>query len=252
MKGLGHAPRALLGAVGHQDRAGALLHQMPRGQFAHLARAHQENRASLQRAEDLARQFHGHRGDGDGVRADLGLRANLLGGGKGALQQVLELAAHGARGARHGEGLLHLAQNLRLAHHHGVQAGGHAEEMAHGFLVAMLVEVRRQQRGVQAEVALQKAGQIGASGDFHGSQQLHAVAGGDDHALGHAGHGGQGAGGLRQLFAGDGDALAQLDGRGLVVHSDEGQGHWGPNLWTWLKRLAAQTAIITRKTAPER
>ena len=60
----------------------------------------------------------------------LGLGADTLGRGKRALQQMFELAADGARGARYGEGLLHLAQNLRLAHHHGVQAGGHAEEMA--------------------------------------------------------------------------------------------------------------------------
>ena len=62
-KALRHAPRALQRAVGHQNRAGSLLHQMARGQLAHLARAHQENRAPLQRAEDFARQFHGHRGD---------------------------------------------------------------------------------------------------------------------------------------------------------------------------------------------
>ena len=48
-----------------------------------------------------------------------------------------------ARGARHGEGFLHLAQNLRLADHHGIEAGGHAEEMAYRFLVAVLVEMRR-------------------------------------------------------------------------------------------------------------
>ena len=50
----------------------------------------------------------------------------------------------------------------------------------------------------------------------------------------------------------DGDALAQLDGRGLVVHADERQRHGAPNLCTWLKRLAAQTASITTRTAPER
>ena len=67
---------------------------------------------------------------------------DLLGRGEGGLQQMLQLAGDGARGARDGEGLLHLAENLRLAHDHGVQAGGHAEEMAHGLLVVMLVDVR--------------------------------------------------------------------------------------------------------------
>ena len=45
--------------------------------------------------------------------------------------------------------------------------------------------------------------------------------------------------------------LAQRDGRGFVVHADEGKRHCGPNLCTWLKKLAAQTAIMTTSTAPE-
>ena len=95
---LGHAAGALLGAVGHQDGARALLHQVARGQFAHLARAHQEHRPPLQRAEDLARQVDGHRSDGNRIRADSGLGAHLFGRGKGALQQVFQLARHRARG----------------------------------------------------------------------------------------------------------------------------------------------------------
>ena len=62
---LGHAAGALLGAVGDKDCACALLHQMACGQFAHLARADQEDGAALQRAEDLACQINGDRGDGD-------------------------------------------------------------------------------------------------------------------------------------------------------------------------------------------
>ena len=98
---------------------------------------------------------------------------------------------------------------------------------------------------------VEKAGQVGIR-RVNGGQQLHAIAGGDDHALGDAGHGGQGARRLRQLLARDGDALAQLDGRGLVVDADEDQGHYGPYLWTRLMTLAASTTSITRKTAPER
>ena len=67
MKALGHAPRALQGAVGDENRARALLDQMARGQFAHLARADQEDRAAFERAEDFARQLDSDRSDGDGV-----------------------------------------------------------------------------------------------------------------------------------------------------------------------------------------
>ena len=56
-------------------------------------------------------------------------------------------------GPRHGECLFYLAQNLRLAHHHGIQAGGHAEQMTHRFAVAVLVQVRPQNRSINAKVA---------------------------------------------------------------------------------------------------
>ena len=98
---------------------------------------------------------------------------------------------------------------------------------------------------------MQEADQIGAL-SVHRGKYFDAVAGGDDHAFRHAGHCRKGAGGFGQLVAGDGDALAQLDGRGFVVDSDERQRHGAPNLCTWLTRFAAQTASITTKTAPER
>ncbi len=154
-------------------------------------------------------------------------------------------------GASHGEGFLDLAENLRLADDHGIQTGGDAEKMANGLLIVVLIDVRRKQSGVEAELAMQKAGQVGALAIDSG-QHLDAVAGGDDHALCHAGQGSQGARGFGQFVARDGDALAQLDGRGFVVDSDERERHGAPNLWTWLTRLAAQTASMTTKTAPER
>ena len=72
--------------------------------------------------------------------------------------------------------------------------------MAHRFLVAVLVDVRRQQRRVKAEVAMQKASQIGIRRIDRG-QQFHAIAGGDDHALADAGHGSQCTRRLRQILA---------------------------------------------------
>ena len=45
------------------------------------------------------------------------------------------------------------------------------------------------------------------------------------------GCGGKGASGVGQIVARDGDALAQLDGRGLVVDADENElAHGAPNL----------------------
>ena len=47
LKLLGHPPRPILGPVAYQDRPSSLLHQVPRCQLTHLARAHQENSPPL-------------------------------------------------------------------------------------------------------------------------------------------------------------------------------------------------------------
>ena len=124
--------------------------------------------------------------------------------------------------------------------------------MTDGLLIAMLVEMWCEKSLVEAEMLVQKLGEVGF-GRLDGGEHLHAVAGGDDHAFADAGLSSQGAGGIRQLIAGDGDAFAQLDGRGLVVNPDENElAHGAPNLWTWLTVLAAQTQSMTIRTAPER
>ena len=250
LKLLGHAAGALGRAIRDENGSGALLHEVARGDLAHFARADEEDGAALERAEDFAGEIDGHGRDGDGIGADTGFAARFFGGGKGSLEQVLELAGNGSGGARDGEGLFDLAENLRLADDHRVEARGHAEEMADGLFVAVLVEVGCENGCVDSELAGEKCGN-GHAVTFDGSKQFDAVAGGDDHALGDPGRGGEGARGFGKLVAADGDLLAQRNGRRFVVHADECKRHWGPNLCTWLKKLAAQTAIITTSAAPE-
>ena len=67
-------------------------------------------------------------------------------------EQVFELPGDGAGGFRYRERLLYLAQNLRLPHHHGVQAGCHAKQVAHCLLIAVFVEMRANLGRVQTEV----------------------------------------------------------------------------------------------------
>jgi len=242
--------RALRGAITYEDGSCALLHEVARGDLAHFARADKEDSAPLERAEDFACEIDGDGSDGDGVGTDAGFAARFFSGGKGALQQVLELAGNGSGGARDREGLFHLAENLRLADDHGIEARGHAEEMADGFPVAVFIEMRREDGRIDSKLAREKRGD-GNVVAFDGREQLHTVARGDDHALGDPGHGGESARGLGQLVAADGDLLPQRDGRRFVVHADECKRHWGPNLCTWLKKFVAQTAIITTSAAPE-
>ena len=80
--------------------------------------------------------------------------------------------------------LLHLGQNLRLAHHHAVQAGGHGEQVPHGVPAGEMVKVRQQFGRIQLMEAGQEAGHLVAGGcggrlacgvDFHpvASRQEH-------------------------------------------------------------------------------
>ena len=61
-------------------------------------------------------------------------------------QQAVQPAADRAAVLGGGVGGLELAQNLRLAHHHGIQAGGHAEQVVDGVAAFVPVEVRRRCR----------------------------------------------------------------------------------------------------------
>ena len=115
---------------------------MARGQLRHLARAHDHDGAVGQRAENLARQLHRRVADRNGHLADAGLRAHPLGHAEGAGDQAVQPAADRAAILGRGVGGLELAQNLRLADHHGIQAGGHAEQVMDGVAALVPVEVR--------------------------------------------------------------------------------------------------------------
>jgi hypothetical protein len=147
----------LVGAVGDQDGGCALLDEMARGELGHLASADEQDGLALERTEDFAGEVDGDRRDGDGRAADLGLGADALGDGEGALEQRLERGGDGADLAGDGVGLLDLAEDLGLANDHGVERGGDAEEMADGFALAELVEVRLDGVGGDGEVLVQEA-----------------------------------------------------------------------------------------------
>ncbi len=53
---------------------------------------------------------------------------------------MVKLAADGSGDTRHGISFLDLTKDLRLTHHHGIEACGDAKEMADGLLIAMLVK----------------------------------------------------------------------------------------------------------------
>jgi hypothetical protein len=152
----GECACALFCPITDEDGASALLHKMAGGELAHLACADKKNSTALQRAEDFLRHFHGDRSDGNGVRADAGFAAGFFCGGESALQEMIELAADSAGGTGHCEGFLDLPKDLRLADDHGVEAGGHAEEVGDGFVVTTLKEMWKQKLRFDAELTGKK------------------------------------------------------------------------------------------------
>ena len=73
--------------------------EMPRGEGDHLAGADHQSGLSAQIREHAPREAHRGGGEGDGIGADLGLRAHALGGGKRGLKQPIEGRARAAGSA---------------------------------------------------------------------------------------------------------------------------------------------------------
>ena len=248
---IGELLGTLEGAIGHQDGARSMVYEMARRLLAHLAGAHDQNPLAFERAENLTRQLHRDRGDGDRGVADLGLGAHPLGDHEGALQHLVQMATDGPCGTGCQVAALHLAEDLRLTNDHGVEAAGDAEEVPHRFLLPVLVEVRAEDLRVDVEIAAKKLGQVRCIERLAG-EQLHPVAGGKDHPFQHARGLGERAGGLHQFLRTDGQPLAQLDGRGFVIEAQQHDIHGAVNLCTELNWLAAQTLMTTRKAMLER
>jgi hypothetical protein len=172
---------------------------------------------------------------------------------------------------------------LRLAYDHAVEGAGDAEEVADGFALAEFVEVGLDVAGWDGEVLVEEAEEVGFglgldvcgfAGVVLQGEEFDAVAGGEDEAFADAGLVEEGAGGVGEAGGGDGEALANLDGGGVVVNAEEdktplsrrgaglelglefgwslGSVHGVVNLWTAENWLAAQTARTRKKTKLER
>ena len=137
--------------------------------------------------------------------------------------------------------------------------------MANGLALAELVDVGLDFFGGEVEVVVQEAQHAEgwgerAFGSVAYSEELDAVAGGEDESFANAGLMGEGAGGVGQARDGDGEALADVDGSGGVVDAEEQDragfegdlAHGALNLCTAERAFADQTARTTRKTKLER
>jgi hypothetical protein len=143
--------------------------------------------------EQLAGQPGGRCGHADGVRADLGGTAHLLGHRKAALEQLVQRGAQRAGFVGQAHRLLHLAEDLRLAQHHGIEPAGHAEGVPRGVVpvhhVGMLAQVLGAHAAllgqpVQRRLQQRRHAVAGRRRCAQRQVQLGAVAGGDDGRFG--------------------------------------------------------------------
>src|SRR6185369_180280 len=155
---------------------------MARGKFAHLSGTDQVNRFAVEIAEDFLCQIDRNRRDRYRGRCDGSLATNLLGDGKGAGQECIQLGLYGSDGAGDSVCLFDLAENLGLADNHRVKARSHAKEMVDGGLLAMfekvLLKIIRLEAVVLADELAEIAFAIRSAGN-----DLDAVAGGNDHSF---------------------------------------------------------------------
>jgi hypothetical protein len=217
------ALRALQRAVGHREVRRRLRGKMRGAQLDHVARADEQHLLVLQAREDARRELHRRRRHRHARRADAGGAAHLLGDGEGALEEPVQHRAERAGGLGGARGLLHLAEDLRLAEHHGIQARGDTEGMAHRLLARQRVQVALQLVALQPVVLRHPVGHLGRRALCR-DVQLGAVAGGEDRRLG-----GEAAPDLGQRVAQPLDvehhALAHCEGRGVVIQTEREKRH---------------------------
>ena len=114
---------------------------MTRHQFDGLAGADEQHGLLVEPRENPFRQTdagmrHRHR-----VGADGGVGAHLLGHRKSVLEKPVEHLAGGAGISGGVKRVLHLAEYLRLAEHHRIEAGRHPECVLDRLLVGEMIDV---------------------------------------------------------------------------------------------------------------
>jgi len=181
----GQRPRLVGRTIGHRQAAGAARNQRARSLFARVARADDQHLAVAKAAENLFRQLHGDRPDGDAAALDVGLGADVFGDVEGALKGPVEPGAGMAMLAGQLIRLFKLAQNLRFPEHHRIQPAGHAEKMLDALRLAQRVNPPDLRVGaiLGRQQEFPQPGQGAGRLPRRGGVDLNAVAGGQDDRL---------------------------------------------------------------------
>jgi hypothetical protein len=126
---IGQPDRAVVVAVGDEDRVQPLGRERSRRELGGLPGPDDEHAAGLELAEGSLRELDRDRRDRHRPRRDPGLRPRALAGGEGGAEDAVEDGPR--RALDEGELVrpLHLALDLGLADDHRVEAGRDAEQV---------------------------------------------------------------------------------------------------------------------------
>ena len=108
----------------------------------HLAGPHEEHPLIADPLEDPLGKMYRGSGHGHDVGADRRGGSHLLGHREGALEELVHGCPKraGLFGLAHR--ILHLAEDLGLADHHGIKPAGHPEHVPHGVPLGQGVQIR--------------------------------------------------------------------------------------------------------------
>ena len=120
--------------------------------------------------------------------------------------------------------LLYLGEDLRLAKHHAVEAGGHGEQVPHRGLIAVLIEMVDQLIRIEAMEAGQELGDLierwrGVA--FGGRIDFHPIAGRKQHGLDAGKHPPPMVERLAGLLGRERQPLAHGDRRAVMAAADD-------------------------------
>ena len=192
----------------------------------HFARADEQHARFRERFEQLRGQSNGCRRHADGVAADLGRRPDFLGDCERPLEHLLQGGAERAGTVRLAHRLFQLTQDLRLAQHHRVETAGDPEGVTRRG--GSLEHIGVGTQGLAGDIA-----DLGEPFDggidcrrIRPDIELGPVAGRDDGDFGNP---------LvaraerlqrdRELLRREGEAAAQVEGRGGVVEAESKDAH---------------------------
>ena len=157
------------------------------------------------------------------------LRAHVLGHREGALEQAVEHQAEAAGGLGVPHGLLHLAEDLRLAQHHRIEAARDAKRVGDRLFARQRVDVRRQRILRDAVEVLEPAHDRLRLRPVH--IDLGPVAGRQDRGFLDPGPRQEVAQRVAERVGRERDLLPHVERCGLVVEAEGVERHRGSRLW---------------------